>query len=278
MIKKTLSFLLLSLLLITILLPISATADEVCTVGITCNASQSDAKGKKLLVYFKNIENEQVISKKISTNGINEFTDIPAGEYEFVKCVLYDNEDIEFKLASRKENLIVSGSEAVFYSFRVENNYTELKEGAAKEYKAQLNRDSLYVIFTLLIIVLFVFWCIFAIMGRKNHHKKMFAKLLIHLFLSMTGFFICFVATNANPTLFYIWLMGAGFPYGLFLVSYIGYASDVERGYYVIRTGENFGFYLIRIILAILLCAVVGIIALPIVIIKDIVAYFSKEK
>ena len=271
MLKKIIAIVLLIMMVFTAVIPISVSAEETYYVGINCHAGQSEAKGKRLTVYFKNIETNEEIARNITTVGLNKFTDIPAGEYEFVKCVLTENEDVEFKLASRETRMTVTGTSYDFFTFRVENTATENREGALEEYKQQEQLEILYVIACLAIIALFIVWLVFAIMGRKNYRKKMIARLLLHFMFSSIGFLVALAATSADPENFMIWLAGAGFPYGIFLTSYFGYKSDEARGYYVVRENEGAGSFVARWALILAFSAVLGIIALPIVLIIDIV-------
>ncbi len=269
MFKKFLAAVLLLIIVFATMMPINVFAEEY-NVIINCSAVQSEASGKQLEVYFKNIETGEEISRKITTVGVNKFNDFPSGEYEFVKCTIYNNPDIEFKLASRETTFTVEENGSGYYSFRVADVPTENQEGALEEYEAHQTWETLYLIVILVIPVLFVAWLVFAIIGRKNYRKKMIAKLLFHLMLSSLGFMVCLTFTNADPSNFIIWLMGAGFPYGFFLLSYIGYKRDVARGYYVIREGEGIIIFLLRWACILFFCAVLGIVALPVTFIIDI--------
>ena len=232
MFKKITAMLLMVMLLFTVMATMTVSAEGDNYVKIQCFAAQSDAKGEDLEVCFKNTATGEEMTLYIRGGETKDFTDIAVGEYEFVKCSIYNNPNVVFELASSQRTFEVKENENSYYTFRLANTYTELQEGAGDAYEAQLEWESLYLVVAFALLALFIIWIVFAIMGRKNYRKKMIAKLFLHLTLSALGFMVCLTFTNADPNNFIIWLMGAGFPYGFFLVSYIGYMRDASRGYY----------------------------------------------
>lgn len=271
MFKKITAMLLMVMVLFTVMATMTVSAEGDNYVKIQCFAAQSDAKGEDLEVYFKNTATGEEITIYIRGGETKDFTDIAVGEYEFVKCNIYNNPNVVFELASSQRMFEVKENENSYYTFRLANTYTELQEGALEEYKEQEQLEILYVVACLAIIALFIVWLVFAIMGRKNYRKKMIARLLLHLMLSSIGFLVALAATSADPENFMIWLVGAGFPYGIFLTSYFGYKRDESRGYYVVRENESAGSFVARWALILAFSALLGIIALPIVLIIDIV-------
>ena len=271
MFKKITAMLLMVMVLFTAMATMTVSAEGDNYVKIQCFAAQSDAKGEDLEVCFKNTATGEEMTLYIRGGETKDFTDIAVGEYEFVKCSIYNNPNVVFELASSQRTFEVKENENSYYTFRLANTYTELQEGALEEYNEQKQLEILYVVACLAIIALFIIWLVFAIMGRKNYRKKMIARLLLHLMFSSIGFFVALAASGADPENLMICLVGAGFPYGIFLTSYFGYKRDEARGYYVVRENESAGSFVARWALILAFSALLGIIALPIVLIIDIV-------
>ena len=239
-------------------------------VGINCVAKDSEASGKRLVVYFKNIATEEMISCDITTIGVNKIYNIPAGEYEFIKCALKDHEDVIYEVASKKENLIVAADDYSFYTFRLAKTATEAREGAFEELDLKYTLENISIIAILSILALSILWLIFGIKGRRNYHKKMWGRFFKHLFFSAIGLYIGILITDADTSQLFLWIVCACFPYGCFLCASWFHLSEDEpkkTTYYEERDRS----YLFVIIFTIILSAILGVIAFPIVLIRDIV-------
>ncbi|MBE6727941.1 MAG: hypothetical protein E7562_04755 [Ruminococcaceae bacterium] len=272
MLKKLICFL-FAVLFIFSAFTVNVVADEVF-LGINCVAKDSDASGKRLVVYFKNIATEEIISFNISTIGLNKFYNTPPGEYEYIKCALKDHEDIVYELASKKENLIVKENEYSFYTFRLAKTATETREGAFEELELTYTLIIISIIMFFVILALAIVWLVFGILGRKNYHHKTWAKLFSHLFFAAIGLLVGLLITNADTTQFWLWIVFACFPYGCFLCAGWFYGSTDEEAQ-ARKTdfdieAENRSAS-IALILTIVLGAILGVIAFPIVLIRDII-------
>lgn len=272
--KKFISVIIAVLLIISSF-AINVLATSEYSVCINCVATQSKAKGNYLVVYFKNIETGEEISRRITTTGNNWFTDIPVGEYEFVKCALEKNEDIIFELATEKQNLVVTGTEDVIYIFKVQDDFTETKEGALEELEQTEKMEIIYVLCSLGIFVLLILWGIFAILGRKRRRIKMISKLLFHLLFALIGFFVGAGIMNGDFSRFDICIKAACFPFGFFLVSAIKLISDANSEHIVI---PPLSVTITKWIVVAVISYFLGMIICPITLIVDIYRIITANK
>lgn len=266
--KKIVAVFLLIVALISIMLPISVFAEEEApnTVIIDCNAIGSDGYGKTLRVYFKNIETEEIIDRKITTIGNNKFTDIPAGEYTYVKCTLDRNENVMFELAREVENLVVYDDQPSVFMFKIAQTATETQEGAMDAYEQGIKNDLIYISLSMAIITLLVCWIIFAIIGRRHNRMKWVARFVLHLLISTVFFMIAIAVTKADSDLAFVWAIAAGFPYGFALT------TRLFRGPTgVVSVAAANSAFSAQMLIATFVGVLVGVIAFPIVFIIDIV-------
>ncbi len=290
MMKKALSVIALIVILFTSLIPMNAYAQGYGEVKLHCVAKDTKAKGKTLEVYFENIETGEIVSREVGTNGPTDVAPMPVGEYEYVKCIWAGHEDVEFGLGSTKKNLVVSEEETAYYTFRLSEKVIEKSPGAMKKAKAEANFEMGSNAFLALIIlgqfVLGICWLVFRIKGKKHQRSKRIAKLFSHLFFSNIGLLIGYGIFGTKPDSFWIIFLFAGFPCGVSLVFPIGgnfLAGDSfgkgegKKITYEYETRETpFSIFAFAIIL--IIGFLVGIVAMPIVIIKDIVKIVKTPK
>lgn len=269
--KKIIAVLLLVVALFCIMLPISVAAQEEApnTVIIDCNAIGSDAYKKTLRVYFKNVETGQIIDRRITTVGNNKFTDIPPGEYEFVKCTLDKSESVMYELAKEVENLVVYEDKPSVFHFKVAETATEAYEGAMDNYKLQQKAELIYALLSLAIIILLILWIIYAIKGRKVNRMKWVARLVRHLFLSTVFLLLALSITNLNSDQSFWWIVSAGLPYGIAAASFIFMSPRESMAYETPEQARSRGS--VQVTLVFIVGALIGIIALPIIFISDII-------
>lgn len=273
MFKKILAFVIVLVVAASLL----CTTVSAATLNVTCSMVGSDAKGERVIFIFKNTQTGEEIAREIGGIGRNELTDIPAGDYEALRCVNKRNEKIEYPIASMEKFFSVVEGENCFYTFRVGNS-VELEEGAKEELEHAVKMDWLLLLAFVLVLALLVVWIIFAIMGRKNYRKKMIGRFFFHLMFGVLGFIIGFFAAGGDMNQILTMLMFAGFPFGCALAAIISYRNDAERGYYVVREGESIGGFCVRMLFILLLCALLGLVAMPVVIVVDIVKMIKTKE
>ena len=267
--KKIVALFSLIVVFVCTMQPISVFAVEEApnTVVINCNAIGSDAYGKPLSVYFQNIETGEIIDRKITTIGSNEFTDIPAGEYTYIKCTLYRNENVVFDLARDVENLVVYDEQPSIFMFKIAKSATETYEGAMDDYEQGIKNDLIYASLSMAIIILLVCWIIFAIKGRKVNRMKWVARFVGHMLISAIFLLLALAITNLNSDLSFLWAVGAGLPYGLAGALFF-FPKDTDKG----KTAQQVRARgTAEVTVALIVGAIIGIIALPIVFISDII-------
>ncbi len=267
--KKIVALFSLIVVFVCFMQPISVFAVEEApnTVIIDCNAIGSDAYGKTLKVYFQNNETGEIIDRKITTMGNNKFTDIPAGEYTYVKCTLYRNESVVFDLARDVENLVVYDEQPSVFMFKIAKSATETYEGAMDDYKQGIKNDLIYVSLSVAIIILLVCWIIFAVKGRKATRMKWVARFVGHMLLSTIFLLLALAITNLNSDLSFLWAIGAGLPYGLAGALFF-FPKNTDKG----KTARQVNAHAkAEVTVALIVGAIIGIIALPIVFINDII-------
>lgn len=268
--KRFLAMILVVISIFTFLLPLTVMAEEASnTVRINCNAIGSDANKKQLRVYFQNVETGEVIDRKITTVGVNKFTDIPAGEYEFVKCTLYNNENIVYELAREVDTLVVYDDQPSAFSFKLAATATEAYEGAAADHKQQQKAAIIYAILSVVILILFSLWGILAFIGRRKNRTKWVARFVLHLLLSTAFLLLAIAITKANSDMAFVWLIGAGFPYGFAAGTLLFGGSSSGTVYVSTKTANS--IFSIQMILITTFAIIVGVIALPFVFTRDIV-------
>lgn len=275
--KKIFAILFLVVTLFCVMMPITVAAEEAPnTVIIDCNAIGSDAYKKTLRVYFENIETGEIIDRKITTIGNNKFTDIPAGEYRYVKCTLYRKDSVVYELARDVENLVVYEDQPSVFTFKLAKTATETYEGAMDDYKKELKGEIIYALLSVAIITLLICWIVFAIIGRKINRMKWVARFVSHMFISTVCLLIAMAATNLNPDLAFVWFVGAGIPYGTAAASMLFVSSHRNAGAETAAQARSRGTAEVSLVFCV--GAIIGAVALPIIFVVDIVRIFRNPE
>lgn len=277
MFRKWMAVVLLLLMTMSILaVPTFAQGEAVM---INCNPYHSDAKGEPLKVFFKNVETGEEIYREISTIGVNRFYDFSAGEYEFVKCTHARNEELEYPLRGEVERLVYTGDEPTVFTFSLGMSANDTKTNQAKGDLAHNDGMAWMLLLAMVsVVTIAIFWLVYAIKGRRNEHKRMIGKFLFHLTFALLGFWIAYFIIDGDMDQFFVCLLAACFPYGMTLAAMFLVPQQDENRPIDLESDPERNSGGVVYILVVAIGAVIGVIAFPIVLIRDIVKIFTSRK
>ncbi len=303
---KKISTLLITVLVMAFALPlfsVAATASQVEEPMLEMNiiSYMSEFPDEDFAVYFRNVETGELI--RFLLNGNEVFEDLVSnyqpGTYVLEKCAWAENEDYVFEIDSTPKDLVITETESTRYVFRIckTGTYTGSDPNFRtptyeKEMKIERTVNTILVLSTIPFLVYIIIWIIIAIQGRRNIHKRMVSRLLKHIFFAVMGliFGMAFAGGIALPpiiTILYCLCAPFGFvSVALFTGSFIEPPTEQDmRDASIARefrsADENATRDTISIFLWIIVaifCGLIGLVALPVVIVKDIKAIIETKK
>ena len=266
----------LALLMGLSVLAVPAFAEDA-VVMIDCNTHHSDADGEPLKIHFKNVETGEELVRSISTIGVNRFSDIPPGEYEYVKCTHERNENLEYPLRGQAKNLVFNGKDSAVYLFSLNKSAAdEQTNDAKKELEHSDSMAWMLLLAMISVLTILIFWIIYAVKGRKNEHKRMIGKFFFHLMFALFAFWVAYFIIEGDMDQFFVCMVAACFPYGVVLASYFLMPNEEKMTPMELEQEQNSSG--VRVLLVIALGVIIGVIAFPIVLIRDIIKIFTSRK
>ena len=305
--KKFLGILLAILFAVSVLaLPAAAAeAEYEDELNIDLVATFSQHPKEDFYAYFRNVDTDEVIRFTLRGNLPNRFPVLAefTGTYKLEKCVLAKNPRYEYGFEGKVDDLTLRPGEIyTLYVFRLAETptvhtdpveYSEytayhLAEGVHVEEDAQVRKkaNKAVLIIGLVTLVYPLVWIIIAIQGRRNFYKRVVAQLMKHLFIAFWSFVLGIVFSGAlsnfiNPFITIVFC--TCFPFGVIgvlarLGGYIEAPSPEEiRDMQFARScrtyDENSMCDSISVtlwVLLLLVCGLIGIVALPVILIKDV--------
>ena len=268
------------------ILPIQASSQDsdirTVMISIFVQKNAEIAENEFVDIYLQNTSTGEEFQLQLNGNNTNTPVDLPKGEYIVSKATLSDRPTIAFETSISR--LVVDDSENIFFTVSLKNVLTsEENQEEVQNSIDDIKQDELYSTISGIAVFAWLVWLIvivvYAIRGKfckdplKASLLRAIRKMQVHLFISLSVSGVLGSLFGSIDGAYWSWfgaIVGFGLPVGMYVISPFVNAmlANPEETYAAPDTQSNKNIFII--ILSLVASALIGILLLPVLLVKDI--------